>query len=76
MRPCTWVLFTAPLLSSTLQLSAPVLLLKEGKEGEALKKKKNRKKSSAFRSALRKGLKAAAVWVAAVGIQPRRLMAF
>lgn len=74
MRPCTWVLFTAPLLSSTLQLSAPALLLKEGKEGEALKKK-NRKKSSAFRSALRKGLKAAAVWVAAVGIQPRRLMA-
>lgn len=34
-----WVLFTAPLLSSTLQLSMPALLLKEGKQGETLKKK-------------------------------------
>jgi len=40
MRPCTWVLFTAPLLSSTLQLSAPALLLKVGNVGKRLKKKK------------------------------------
>lgn len=33
-----WVLFTAPLLSSTLQLSTPALLLKEGKQGETLQK--------------------------------------